>query len=281
MRANEGNDEEKNTLLDKVGPWTEIKLEIIQKYGAAYSTILSKQSYIEYVYIDAFAGYGKHKSKTTQDIIKGSPRLALEVEPPFKHYYFIDIDNLKVLSLRELELIRPDCVDVLTGDANKILVEKILPTIQLDQYRRALCLLDPYGLHLDWSVINLAGQLGTTEIFLNFPIMDMNRNVLTRDPSNIDPQQAQRMTAFWGDESWRAAAYSKVPDFFDDIEEKETNTAVVEAFCKRLKNVAGFNHVAPPLPMKNSNNAVLYYLIFASPKKTANKIVKDIFDKYR
>jgi hypothetical protein len=33
--------------------------------------------------------------------------------------------------------------------------------------------------------------------------------------------------------------------------------------------------------MKNSKNAVVYYLFLASPKAVAQKIVTAIFDKYR
>ncbi len=43
----------------------------------------------------------------------------------------------------------------------------------------------------------------SVEVFINFPVMDMNRNVLRREPSNIDPDQALRMNAFWGDQSWQ------------------------------------------------------------------------------
>jgi len=34
----------------------------------------------------------------------------------------------------------------------------LLPTIRYANYNRALCLLDPYGLHLDWDVIYQAGN---------------------------------------------------------------------------------------------------------------------------
>ena len=56
--------------------------------------------------------------------------------------------------------------------------------------------------------------------------------------------------------------------------------AIVEAFKKRLKDVAGFKHVPSPMPMRNSKGAVVYYLFFASQKDVANNIVKDIFKKY-
>jgi hypothetical protein len=33
--------------------------------------------------------------------------------------------------------------------------------------------------------------------------------------------------------------------------------------------------------MKNSNNAIVYYLFLASPKPVAQKIIEGIFSKYR
>jgi three-Cys-motif partner protein len=62
---------------------------------------------------------------------------------------------------------------------------------------------------------------------------------------------------------------------------KQDNDAIVRAFRDRLKNVAGFKYVPDPLPMKNSNNAVVYYLFLASQKAVAEKIIRDIFAKYR
>jgi three-Cys-motif partner protein len=65
------------------------------------------------------------------------------------------------------------------------------------------------------------------------------------------------------------------------MEEKTTNAAVAEAFRKRLQEVAGFQYVPEPIPMRNDQGAVLYYLFFASPNRTGASIVKAIFDKYR
>ena len=118
------------------------------------------------------------------------------------------------------------------------------------------------------------------EIFLNFPIMDMNMNVLKKDPGKVDPQQASRMTAFWGDESWRQAAYSTTENLFG-MEEKGNNDAVAEAFRRRLKKVAGFDYVPEPIPMRNNKGATVYYLFFASRSPVASSIVRAIFNKYR
>ena len=70
----------------------------------------------------------------------------------------------------------------------------------------------------------------------------MNRNVLWKDPDKVDPKQVDRMNAFWGDETWRGAAYDTKQNLFG-FAEKTDNDRVAEAFRKRLKDVAGFAYV--------------------------------------
>ena len=45
----------------------------------------------------------------------------------------------------------------------------LFPTVRYEDRRRALCILDPYGLHLNWKVIEAAGKMGTFEIFIQLP----------------------------------------------------------------------------------------------------------------
>jgi hypothetical protein len=63
--------------------------------------------------------------------------------------------------------------------------------------------------------------------------------------------------------------------------EKVSNSKIAEAFRKRLNKVAGFRSVPKPIAMRNTQNAVVYYLFFASHKIVAEGIVKDIFKKYK
>lgn len=268
--------------LDEIGYWSEIKLDIIGDYAKAYSTILAAQEKprFHHVYVDAFAGAGVHKSKKTGEEIDGSPVIAVNTEPPFKEYHFIDLNGLKVENLRKLFGQRSD-INIHEGDCNQIMLEKVLPRILFKDYRRGLCLLDPYGLHLNWEVIRTVGQMKTIDMFLNFPIADMNRNVFWRHSEGVAEDDIARMNAFWGDDTWRTAAYRKEIGLFDDIEEKNDNETVVEAFRERLRKVAGFSNVPEPIPMRNSTGATVYYLFFASPKPVAQSIVTDIFTKYQ
>lgn len=272
--------------IDEIGYWSEVKLDIIKKYAAAYSIILSKQAKLTYVFIDAFCGSGVHKSRTSGELVDGSPAVALSINPPFGEYHFIDLDQgkLDVLTKEIHSRFRDseDASDIFTynADCNQVLLDHVFPHVRYEDYRRALCLLDPYGLHLDWEVIRTAGSMKSIEIFLNFPIGDMNRNVLHKNPSSVEPQQAERLTRYWGDESWRDAAYTREASLFG-YEDKTTNNSVVRAFGERLRTAASFAYVPEPMPMRNSRGAIVYYLFFASQNRTGGKIVKEIFCKYK
>jgi three-Cys-motif partner protein len=104
--------------------------------------------------------------------------------------------------------------------------------------------------------------------------------VFWHDASQVDPAQQQRMTRYWGDESWRDVAYTTENDLFH-YPRRTDNETIAAAFRDRLREVAGFSHVPAPIPMRNSTGATVYYLFFASPKAVAGKIVGQIFDKYR
>ena len=154
--------------LDKIGIWSEIKLDIIKEYANAFTKIMKSQEWCKgYVYIDAFAGPGVHLSRRTGEFIMGSPLNALEIDNPFTEYHYIDIDKEKAETLDRLTGDRTN-VNIYQEDCNEILTEKILPSLPYKSYKRALCILDPYGLHLNWKTIITAAQQRTTEIFLNF-----------------------------------------------------------------------------------------------------------------
>ncbi len=201
--------------LDQIGYWSEVKLDIIRDYARAYSTILAAQRRprLHHVYIDAFAGAGVHLSKTREGEIPGSPQIAVATEPPFREYHFIDLDGSKVKKLRSLFQGRSN-VHIYEGDCNRVMLEQVFPHVRYEDYRRGLCLLDPYGLHLDWEVIHTAGQMKAFDVFLNFPIMDMNMNVFWKNPEGVDEADIGRMNAFWGNDSWRKVAYREEQTLF-------------------------------------------------------------------
>ncbi len=93
------------------GDWTADKLERLHKYLAAYMQIFTKNpkaACFTTIYMDAFAGtghrvdtakrtaskglVGKTQDEDTESFKKGSARIALEVEPSFQRFVFIERD---------------------------------------------------------------------------------------------------------------------------------------------------------------------------------------------
>lgn len=267
-----------STEIDEIGYWSEIKLDILEKYAKPYNQILLSHD-LHPFYIDGFAGAGFHKAKGSDRMIEGSPTRALGVNPPFESFFFVDTDADRVDQLKQIARGRSN-VHVLHGDCNELLVRQIFPNVSYARRERALCILDPYGLHLNWETILMAGKSSVIEIFLNFPVMDINRNVLWRNTERVLALHQDRMTRFWGDQSWKDAAYPATQGLFEEMREKTTNEDVAESFRARLKRVAGFKFVPKPMPMRNTRGAVVYYLFFAAQERTADKIVQEIFAKY-
>jgi three-Cys-motif partner protein len=249
-------------MLDEIGYWTEVKLEIIRKYAAAYSKIMRAQAKkwgAYHIYEDAFAGAGVNISRTTRDYVLGSPLNALLVDPPFMEYHFIDLSGRKIDKLRELVGERRN-VYLYAEDCNEVLLRKILPRMRPGGKTKALILLDPYGLHYRWAVVEAAGKSESVDLFLNFSIMDVNLNALRRNPDDLDDGLRLRMNDAWGDGSWRDFAYSSEETLFGVREKKTvTNEAVSEAYRQRLIRFAGFAHVPEPIPMRNEKGSVIYY----------------------
>ena len=144
--------------------------------------------------------------------------------------------------------------------------------------------MDPYGLHLNWETIMIAAQQRTIEIFLNFPLMDMNRDVLHNDLFKADPDQIERMNRFCGSEEWQKILYREQKDLFGGTYQMKIggNLELGNWFRReRLQKNAGFKFVPEPVLMRNSKGGPLFLLFFASHNETGKKIVSDIFNKYR
>ncbi|AAS69023.1 three-Cys-motif partner protein TcmP [Leptospira interrogans] len=268
-------------LYDRVGEWTELKLEIVKKYAESFQGALKNLNF-KTIYIDGFCNSGEAISKKTSEKIDGSALRALKVTPPFHEYHFVDLEEKRVHHLQSLVSSETNAYFHI-GNSNKVLPAKVFPKFHYDKYERIFCLLDPYKLTLDWDVVKAAGKSKITDVLINFPVLDMNRNVLWSNNESISDNNREKMNRFWGDDSWKGIVYSEENDLFGPVTVRNEKPVqkILEAYADRLKTVAGFAEVAKPLPMRNSVNAIVYYLIFATQKSLAIKIINSIMKKYR
>ena len=260
---------------------------IIREYAAAYTKILKERDWCRgYGYIDAFAGPGEFVAKQNRDrIISGSPINALDIEHKFSEYHFIDINQSKIDHLQELIAERPEAktVHLHLGDPNEVLKRTILPNYQYESFKRALCILDPYGLDIEWETIESIGKARTMDVFLNFPLMDINRNAALKILEVSDPEEGARLTKIWGDDSWKHLAYVEQGDLFSSsvlVKKGEGNEILKRGFRERLRQVAGFSFVPEPILMKNRKGGHLYFLFFASHQPVAQNIAESILRKW-
>lgn len=280
------------------GGWSDKKLDVLAEYLRAYTTALKNQPF-ELIYIDAFAGAGRALvEEQKEDSLfndadlesdasyrHGSPLQAIQTDPPFHRFVFIDRNEESMAALREqceqTEAARSGRISYITGDANEELRK-----IAKGNWRgkRAVAFLDPYALHVTWETIKAIADTKAIDMWLLFPAMAVNR-MLPR--SGIVPDEwAKKLIETFGDDEWRRVFFqtgqadllgfepiSKTPEPFQRLSEYVTS---------RLRSVfAGV--VDEPLLLRNSGNSPLFLLCFGSGHPTgaviAKRIAKHIIDK--
>lgn len=283
------------------GNWTADKLERVRKYLAAYMQIMKSHSF-RVAYIDAFAGTGyivPAKQSTSQESLivgqelreaaDGSARIALQIEPRFTKYIFIERRAGHFTELQKLKDEFPsqrDDIIIKQADANDSITDLCA---KVDwRSRRAVMFLDPYGMQTSWRTIEAIANTKAIDLWLLFPLGIAVNRLMRRD-GKITPAHRRRLDELFGATDWYEAFYRKKekPSLFDDDEgrmEKVANfDSIGQYFVERLKTA--FPHVAEnPRALYNSCNSPLYLLCFAAANegsggRTAVKIAQDILLK--
>lgn len=276
-------------VLDEVGPWSREKLELLGKYLAAYTNILSsgqgKKYCSSFHYIDAFAGSVEHIDKEQQTIIDGSPRIALKTNPRFHSYTFIEKSSSRVEErvLPLLEEFPEHKIRVLKGDCNVRLVEHVLPEFPRRQPNRAnklgFIFLDPYGINLKWETVKAFGDTNVFDVLINFSVMGIIRQCSETPPEN---SVCQSIDTLMGSHDWFHAVYQKSRQLtlFDmgpklDRCGDQLAERLTKLYCTQLETC--FKHVSRPVIMRNRHGCPLYALILASQAKLAVDKMHEIF----
>lgn len=91
------------------GPWTMVKLELLERYLAFFNTALqhrpSAERPFKRIYIDAFAGTGSATFKLgdgSRSTIAGSAKIALKALPGLDRLHLIDFNATHAAELRSM-----------------------------------------------------------------------------------------------------------------------------------------------------------------------------------
>ncbi len=267
------------------GDWTEAKLERLREYLTSYRNIFSsnpKARYFTTWYVDAFAGTGSrvaavlpHASIFTDDpyadqeaasLRDGSARIALGLAKPFDRYVFIEkargkVDELTAVVRSNFPHLS-DRTQIRRGDANAELVQWCS---ERDWSKdRAVVFLDPFGMQVDWSTVEILGRTKGVDLWYLFPL-----GVARMLPRNgtMEPGWSERLDALFGTSEWRSRFLQRrVADgLFGPREElvRDVSVETIKTFIEeRLSSC--FARVAPSLVLRNSHRGPLFALCFAA-----------------
>jgi three-Cys-motif partner protein len=268
----------------------------------SYTTALKNKPTAEHPFrkgfIDAFAGTGYRSAHREgdgprqqrlafpdladdepQELLDGSAKIALRVEPPFDTYIFIERDPARCIELERLKdefSERAEGIRVMRGEAN----EEIRRLCDKDwSSHRAVLFLDPYGMQVEWATIEAIAHTRAIDLWVLFPLgIGVNR-LLTKS-GDIPPSWRRRLDLLLGTGDWYDEFYEvdTSPRLFDDDQErvvKASRQAIGRYFNDRLKTL--FPGVAEePGVLRNSVNNPLYLLCFAAANEKGAPIALKI-----
>lgn len=203
--------------LQRLGSsWTEDKLDRVRKYLVAYSTIMRLRDY-PYAYIDGFAGTGYRELRVyggtgsplffpeaveseVVEFLDGSARIALQVEPRFHKYIFVEKDPRKAAELEKLKAEFPDKagdIVVKEGNANASVQELCRANWTK---RRAALFIDPFGMQLSWETLVAIARTRAIDTWILLPVSSVNR-LLVRD-GQIPDGWRRRLDELFGSRDW-------------------------------------------------------------------------------
>jgi three-Cys-motif partner protein len=265
------------------GPWTNKKLEKVRKYLISYQQVLSKQAWVETVYIDAFCGPGRVQLRGARDFTEGSALQAICLEKPFNQYHLIEKSKSSLDKLREqVRHERSDRLGLVQfhqGDVNLVLPQ-IIATLD-NKRHRAVVFADPYGMQLDWRTVEAVARKPIIDFWLLVPTgMGMHR-LAAKNPARMQKGWPERLDRFLGEPEWRTRWYQptgQISLFGEDEETRRTATLQVmdTDFQARLKSI--FPCVADHVLHLTNGKTILFSLMFAcsNPSEHPQKIAKRI-----
>ncbi len=272
------------------GSWTEQKLDILEDYLKAYTTVLKNQDF-HLTYVDAFAGtgyvdpdsrderqgqpaWGDALDVPTRGVLTGSTRRAIAVtDKPFDSFVFVEQNRDYARELGSVKADYPNrAIRIVRADANSFLQKwcdsqnQILgiPWNSPGKRQRAVVFLDPFAVQVEWRTIAAIAATQSIDLWILFPLSALTR-ILPRGRQPDESYSALLDRAYGGDE-WRTLYRTRIQrTLFGD--ETETVRAEQQAIAQVYLDKLGSTFPSVSLSPKwfcNSRNSPLFAFMFAA-----------------
>jgi three-Cys-motif partner protein len=261
------------------GPWTTVKLDYLRRYMYMFETSMRDRPWRHRNYIDLFAGSGKYREEKGGVVLLGSALLALTTEYPFTNLYLADTSEENVAALKSRCQTSPSVVKQYLGNANQVVDFIVSDISNVDSKRMPgkwsslnLAFLDPDGLELEWSTVTKLASLYTMDLIIYYSQYGLNINL----KNSYQAKGETVIDRFFGNLEWRriyekwkmkssmAGIYRELMDYYKDNLDKLGYVDVLEE-----------DPGLEPL-MRNTKQAPLYRLVFASKHKRGNDFWREV-----
>lgn len=295
----------KSKQLKWGGSWTEIKLEAFTKYVNSYLTIMNqyRDKYNwKLIYFDGFAGSGCREeffeNSNTQSeesflfdveieeeelcVYRSAAERVLNIEQKgFDYYYFIDINSASndALKARLLKYQKSGHILTFRNDDANHQIRALAHALNNNKNLRALVLLDPFGMQLDWVSIE---RLAHTKIdlWILIPTGVILNRLLDRKMELVHIEKLKSFLGMTEDEIRHEfyrieSEYTLFGESSNLVKVSDSINRIAKLYISKLKTI--FEEVSDePLVLLNSKNVPIYHFAFAASNSTAKKIATEI-----
>ena len=259
------------------GYWTEQKLEILTEYLPAFTKASQRAGTT--VYHDLFAGDTNNISRTTGEVISGSPRIALDTEPPFSKVVLFELPGAAERLEQELRCEYPGRdLTVKAGDCN-VTIDDVLANLRHVCTAPTFAFVDQYAAEIHWTTLTKLASFKQrskfkVELWLLFAPSMLPRGLAKEDPDRA-AAFADRITKMYGTAAWQEIHEARLAELLDPA---EFRYELVNMMRWQLEHELGYQ-ATHTFEMKNTNGVPIYEMIFATDNGAGNRIMSHLYGK--
>jgi three-Cys-motif partner protein len=257
------------------GWWTEQKLDILFDYLVGFSNASRKAE--KTVYLDLFAGQAENISRErTRHRIDGSPRRALDVQPPLSVLRFFELPSRAGELNRALKADYPGRdFRVIPGDCNDE-ISSVLGELSYLNWAPTFAFLDQQSTEVRWSTLEQLAKhkkkgKTKTELWLLCASGLLPRGLKVRQ--DIDAGVVDRMNTMFDTDLW-----------FQALEATREGRLTPEQFRSELTNLMrwrleqslGYKKTRV-FSVENTSGTQIFDMIFATDHDVGDKIMKWVY----
>lgn len=263
-----------------VGPWAENKYFFLERYLNASCEARKKfADRGNAVFIDLFSGPGKCIIRDIKkEINSGGIRALKRDRAPFNEHFFFDISEENVKSLEKRIEKHSNC-HIKHGDSNVLITELVEALIKKPYKNYHFAFIDPFGPEgLKFNTLRELAKLERVDMLIHFPIGAIKRNIKVwlkaKDKHTI-------LDEFLGTAEWREFITSKQvhKDLLNLYMKQLISIGYPQKGLKMLDLQDNIYDGMSAVPIKNTRQVNLYYLILASKHQLAQTLWNKIIQK--